>query len=435
MKMDLDLTFWLYVLAIFVLILLSAFFSGSETALTSISKAKIHNLAKYGNKRAQAVNNLIDNKDKMLGGLLLGNNIVNILSSALATSLLTSIFGGTGVALATLIMTLLILIFAEVLPKTYAMYHHDKMALSIVHVISFIVFVLSPITKGILLVVRIILRVFGVKIDRLAVSSEEELRGAIDLHQGGDSEKESIEERHMLKSILDLADVEVEAVMTHRKNVVMFDFDQPIDSLIEEISNADFSRIPLWQDKTDNIIGVVHVKDLLKLLSKKETITQLDLRGIMSEPWFIPEKTTLFDQLQAFRERHEHFSLVVDEYGEYQGIITLEDILEEIVGDIFDEHDKEELDIVISKDGSMVVDGTTTIRDLNRKNDWELPDEDYSTVAGLLLYETGSIPEKNQIFTFYGLTFEVLEKQKNQIVSIKIKRMDDVSVEAEIKSL
>jgi len=421
--MEYDLEFWIYVGSILVLILLSAFFSGSETALTAISHAKMHNLAKAGDKRAKAVNKLTQRKDKMIGGLLLGNNIVNILSSALATSLLTGIFGGSGVALATLIMTLLILIFAEVLPKTYAMYNSDRMALTIVGTVTFLVRILSPITSGVLILVKLMLRLFGVKINKLAISSEEELRGAIDLHQGqeGDAEEDTKQERYMLKSILDLDEIDVDKVMTHRKHVVMFDIDQPIENIIEGISNAEYSRIPIWQDNPENIIGLIHVKKLLKIITSSEKITHLDLKSILTTPWFIPEATTLFDQLQAFKEKHEHFSLVVDEYGAFQGIITLEDILEEIVGEISDENDLEEDSTIETKDGSLIIDGSTPIRDLNREQDWTLPDQDlYSTIAGLLLYETGAIPEKGQKFKFFGFNFQVLEKVKNQITLVKI---------------
>ena len=420
--MEYNLEFWIYVGSILILVLLSAFFSGSETALTAISKPKMHTLAKAGNKRAKAVNKLTDKKDKMLGGLLLGNNIVNILSAALATSFLTGIFGASGVAIATLAMTLLILIFAEVLPKTYAMYHHDKMALTIVPIINFIVNILSPITTGILIVVKFILRLFGVKIEKLALSSEEELRGAIDLHQGqeGDDAKDTKEERAMLKSILDLDEVDVEEVMTHRKGVFMLDIDQPIDKLIEDISKSAYSRIPLWRDKAENIVGIVHIKDILRVVNNNKTVNLIDIQEIATEPWFIPETTTLFDQLQSFREKHEHFASVVDEYGEFQGIITLEDILEEIVGEIEDEHDKEEAEMITSHDNSFTVDGSMTIRDLNRAHEWNLPNKDYSTIAGLILFETGSIPEEKQIFTFYDFTFEVLKKNKNQITSVKV---------------
>ena len=420
--MEYDLELWLYVGGILILVLLSAFFSGSETALTAISKPKMYTLAKEGNKRAKAVNKLTDKKDKMLGGLLLGNNIVNILSAALATSLLTGIFGGSGVAIATIVMTLIILVFAEVLPKTYAMYHHDKMSLAIVPIITFIVTILAPITAGILMVVKFLLRLFGVKIEKLAVSSEEELRGVIDLHQGqeGDDVKDTKEERAMLKSILDLDEVDVDEVMTHRTGVFMLDIDQPMEALIDQISKSDFSRIPLWRNSTENIVGLVHIKDVLRITNSKNKITLLDIQEIASDTWFIPETTTLFDQLQAFRERREHFASVVDEYGEFQGIITLEDILEEIVGEIEDEHDKEEKEIITQKDGSFTVDGSITIRDLNRLHEWDLPDEDYSTVAGLILFETGAIPDEKQVFTFYGFQFEILKKKKNQITSVKI---------------
>jgi Mg2+/Co2+ transporter CorB len=419
----------IYIISIFLLILLSAFFSGSETAITAVSKPKIRGLAKAGDKQAIKVNKLLEKKDKFLGSILLGNNIVNILSASLATSLLTSMYGGSGVAIATLIMTLLILIFAEVLPKTYALYHADKTALSIISIINFVIFILSPISNVILFFVRLILKTFNVKFDKLSLSGVEELRGAIDMHhaEAGESKENIRKEKNMLNSILDLDDVDVEEVMMHRKKVVSFDINQPVDALMTKISETNFSRIPLWEGKKENIIGVLHTKKLLKISQQlKENITTDHIKEILTEPWFIPSTTSLFDQLQKFKLKSEHFAVVVDEYGAFQGIITLEDILEEIVGDINDELDKKEKEVIKITSDTYKVNGTTTIRDLNRMHDWRLPDEDYSTIAGLILFETGTIPIENQKFTFFGFTFEILKMNKNQIMEIKIIKNKDV---------
>jgi len=414
--------------AILVLLVFSAFFSGSETSLTAASKPRIHNLAQQGDHRAVLVNRLFDRKERLIGAILLGNNLVNIMASALATSLLIGLFGEAGVAYATLAMTLLILIFAEVLPKTYAIRNADRLALAVAPIMRSLVVVLSPVTLTIQAIVGGTLRLFGVK-GAMALDpdlSEAELRGAIDLHAGESDEVRH--ERAMLRSILDLADVWVEEILTHRRNVDTIDADQPPERIVKEALDSPYTRLPLWRGKKDNIIGVLHAKALLRAVQAEGgNLENLDIDAIAGEPWFIPETTDLLSQLQAFRSRHEHFAIVVDEYGELLGIVTLEDILEEIVGEIADEHDVKVEGVSQIKDGVCVVEGNVTIRDLNRMFEWRLPDEEAATVAGLVLHEARRIPDIGQVFVFHGFRFEILGRQRNQITSIKVMPQDSAT--------
>lgn len=405
---------------VFFLLLLSGFFSGSETAMTAASRARLHGWAKDGNKRAAAVNKLRERKDRMIGALLLGNNLVNIFASALATSVLIKIFGEAGIVYATLGMTVLVLIFAEVLPKTYALHHADKMAVTIVPVIRFIVWVFSPFSVLISGIVTHTLRLMGADVSRVSTGSHEEvLRGMIELHDG--KEREVQEQRAMLRSILDLAEVDIEEIMTHRKSVVMINADDPLEKIIDDVLGSQYTRLPVFQGDQDNIVGVLHVKALLReLRANAGTHTHLDIKTIASAPWFVPETTTLDEQLRAFRARRAHFAIVVDEYGAFMGIVTLEDVLEEIVGDIDDEHDVAVSGVRKQSNGAYLIDGTVTIRDLNREFEWDLPDEDYATLAGLILHESKVLPKAGQSFSFYGFHFDIIKRQRNQIALVKV---------------
>ncbi|MFM2042037.1 MAG: hypothetical protein RLY86_613 [Pseudomonadota bacterium] len=411
---------WLIIGAILVLLILSAFFSGSETALTAASRARMHALAKDGDRRASLVNDLREQKDRLIGAILLGNNLVNILSSALATSLLITLVGEAGVAVATIAMTLLILIFSEVLPKTYALHHADRAALAVAPLVRILVLVLSPVTLAVTGIVRGVLRLIGADVRMVTVGDHvDELRGVIELHQG--TAEEVRHERAMLRSILDLADVEVLEIMTHRRNVVAIDVTQPVNALLDEVLACPFTRVPLYEGNPDNVVGLLHVKALLReVRARGGDTTGIDVKALAAKPWFIPDTTTLFDQLQAFRKRREHFSLVVDEYGTIMGIVTLEDILEEIVGDITDELDVHVAGVRPQPNGTFTVDGTVTLRDLNREYDWNLPDAQASTIAGLVLYEARRIPEVGQTFVFYGFRFDVLRRQRNQVTALRI---------------
>ncbi len=416
-----ELSFYLSVFAILILLILSGFFSGSETAFTAASKIRLMTREREGDKRAALVNRIRDKKDRMIGALLLGNNVVNIMASALATSVLIKVFGeGVGVVVATLLMTLMVLVFAEVLPKTYAFHHAETLAMRIAPAIWVVIRVFAPVTEAVTWIVRGVLQVFGVDISKVAAGSHLELlRGAIDMHHG--PEQETLEQRAMLRSILDLAEVDLEEIMIHRKNVTMIDVDQPVEKIVEDVLNSPYTRLPLWKDNPDNIVGVLHSKQLLReLMDVGGDVTRLDLTNILMKPWFTPETTTLYDQLQAFRERKEHFAMVVDEYGSFMGIVTLEDILEEIVGEIDDEHDESMQGVRKLSSGAYMIDGSVTIRDLNREFDWGLPAEEYSTLAGLILFESQMVPEVGQSFRFHGFQMDITRKQRNQLTMVKV---------------
>jgi Mg2+/Co2+ transporter CorB len=411
--------------AILILLILSAFFSGSETALTATSRPLMHQLEKNGNPRAALVNRLQKKKERLIGTILLGNNVVNIAASALATSLLMGLFGEAGVAITTLVMTLLVLIFSEILPKTYAIRHANRLALRVAPIINVIMIVLLPFMRIINFIVRMVLKLFGVdphSTDAL-YSPEDELRGVIELHTT-ESKGEARESSVMLRSVLDLQDVQVGEIMTHRKDIDTINADTPVDDAIALVLNSAYTRIPLWREDPDNVVGILHAKALLREVRAQDgdlkKLRDLNLVAMAATPWFIPEQTLLLDQLQAFRDRHEHFALVVDEYGSLMGIVTLEDILEEIVGDISDETDVQVPGVNLHADGSVIVQGDVTIRDLNRQLDWELPDEEASTIAGLVLHESRRIPEVGQTFMFYGFRFEVLRRRRHQITAIRI---------------
>ncbi len=416
--------FWISAGIVFILLLLSGFFSGSETALTAASKSRLHNWEKAGNKRAALVNRIRERKDRMIGALLLGNNLVNILASALATSVLIKMFGDAGVVYATLIMTVLVLIFAEVLPKTYALTHADKMSVAIAPIIRFVVWVFFPVVEAVNQIVRFTFKIFGADMSKIQDGSHMEvLRGVIDLHEGVDDETH--EQRSMLRSILDLFDVDIEEIMTHRQNVLMLNASDSIETIIEEALESPYTRMPVYRDEPENIIGILHAKELMRELKtrerNKQDIHDIDIEALATDPWFVPEATTLYDQLQAFKSRREHFAAVVDEYGSFMGIVTLEDILEEIVGEIDDEHDETVVGVRKQADGSYLVDGDVTIRDLNREFDWELPDdEDYSTVAGLIIHEAKAVPEAGQSFTFYDFRFDIVKRQRHQLTVIRV---------------
>lgn len=410
----------LSVVAIVVLQAGSAFFAGTETALTAVSRPVMHQLEQDGSLPARRVNRLIDARQRLIGALLIGNSLTHTLSSSLATGLLVGLFGDAGIAYASAGMTVIIVVFGEVLPKTYAIYHANRMALLFSGPVTAVVWLLTPFVRTVEVVVMGLFRLFGAKYST-AVSVEAsmmELKGAIEVHAG---EEEVREERRMLRSILELGDVEVEQVMTHRRGVVTADAGRPAAEILELVVSSPFSRVPLWKDDPDNIVGVVHAKDLLRAIRSLEgDLDTLDVTELASPPWFIPDSTTLLEQLQAFRSRREHFALVVDEYGTLMGVVTLEDILEEIVGDISDEHDVAVAGVRPQSDGSYIVDGSVTIRDLNRQFEWRLPDEDAATIAGLVLHEARQIPDVGQVFRFYGFRFEIARRQRNQITSIRV---------------
>ena len=407
-------------LSILGLLCFSGFFSGSETALTATSKARMLSLEKEKNARARRVNRLIEDRESLIGAILLGNNLVNILAASLASALFLALFGEAGVPIATLVMTLLVLIFAEVLPKTYALSNPDRMALTVSGPLAFFVAVFSPVVATVQAVVRTTLRILGANVEGPVLSAHEEIRGHIDLHhqEGGVVKTD----RDMLGGVLDLRELTIDDVMVHRKNLIMLDIDQPVDALVRTALTCPHTRLPLFRDDPENIVGVLHARDLARALHEAGgDAAAIDIETIKREPWFVPETTELQEQLTAFRQKREHFALAVDEYGALMGVITLEDILEEIVGDIEDEHDVAVEGVNPLPDGRVLVDGATPIRDVNRALDWELPDDEAVTIAGLVIHEAQTIPEQGQVFRFHGVQFEILERKRNQVTRMRLK--------------
>ncbi|MBB2972506.1 HlyC/CorC family transporter [Mesorhizobium sp. RMAD-H1] len=416
---------WIMCGIIVLCVLLSAFFSGSETALTAASRGRMLTLENNGEARAGLVQRLISRRDRLIGALLIGNNLVNILASSLATSIFLALFGDAGVAYATLAMTVILVIFSEVLPKSWAIANPDRFAIVVSPFVAVVVAVVGPLSSAVNWIVRSILSLFGVNLasGQSMLTAHEELRGAVEvLHREGSVIKV---DRDQLGGLLDLRELEVSDVMIHRTAMSSINADDPADIIVREILASPHTRMPVWRGDNDNIVGVVHAKDLLRALHDvNNDFSRIDIMKLANKPWFVPDTTTLQDQLNAFLRRKAHIAIVVDEYGDVQGLVTLEDILEEIVGDIADEHDIEMQGLRQQPDGSLIVDGSLPIRDLNRTLDWNLPDEEATTIAGLVIHEAQSIPEEKQAFTFYGKRFTVLKRQKNRILRLRIVPLD-----------
>jgi Mg2+/Co2+ transporter CorB len=400
---------------------ISAFFSGSETALTAASRARMHALEQDGSTRARLVNRLLLTRERLIGAILLSYNLANIAASALATSVLLKIFGDAGVAYATIVMTVLVVVFAEVLPKTYAIVNADRMALAVAPAVRSVVAVLAPVTAAMQVLVRLTLRLFGVSVsaDTDVLGAHEELRGAIELHhkEGGVVKLD----RDMLGGVLDLRELTVSDIMVHRTKMDAIDVSLPTEVIVDAALKSTHTRLPLWRGEREEIVGVLHAKTLLQALrDARGDLGTVDIMALSTAPWFVPDTTTLKDQLNAFLKRKAHFAIVVDEYGEVMGLVTLEDIIEEIVGDITDETDIAAIAAKVQPDGSLIVDGSVPIRDLNRMMDWDIPDDEATTIAGLVIHEAQAIPYPDQRFTFHGFRFEVLRRQRNRITSLRV---------------
>jgi Mg2+/Co2+ transporter CorB len=412
---------WLTVFAVVLCLLVSAFYSASETALSAASRAAMLRLEKHGNRDAGIVNRLMATRDRLLGVILFANNFTNIAASTMATGLLLVHFGGAGVIYATFVMTLLIFILAEVLPKTAAFNTPDRFALVVAQPIERTVQLLSPLLRGVEWLVRWILRGLGMPVGKIQsiLSPDEELRGAVDLmHRAGMVEKH---DRDMMGGLLDLRELTVSDVMVHRTKMVMLDADESPRELVDAVIAAGVTRFPLWRNSPDNVIGVLNAKEVWRALQAAAgDIDSIDVAGLAKPPWFVPDTTPVAQQLKAFRHRKTPFALVVDEYGELEGLVTLEDIVEEIVGDITDEHDIAVPGVRPLPDGSVNVDGSVPIRDLNRVMDWSIPDDEATTIAGIVIHEARSIPEPGQSFTFHGFRFQVLRKTRNRITALRV---------------
>ena len=407
------------ILIVIFLLLLSGLLSGSETSITSVSKSKIHKLAIRGDKRAQQLLHLIKNKSDFISSLLIGNNFVNILASVLATAILIKYYGDKGILYSTILMSLLIVIFSEVLPKNYALIRPDRFALAM----SKYLIVFSKIITPIMLLVKAInwsfFKIMRIDLENKATSktAREDIRNIINMHE--DEGRLLKDEGDMLNAILDLKEITVEKIMTHRKNIYSIDLNNK-NEFFPRISKSSFSRIPVWKENPNNILGLIHAKNVLTNLNDQGQLDITKIKENLIKPWFVPETTKAKDQLNEFIQRKEKLAFVVDEYGELMGLISMEDIIEEIVGNIFDEKDFSTIGIRKIDSNTYRIRGDVNIRDINRELDIQIPDTFYSTIAGYIIHETESFPDVGQIFSFGDIRYEIVNKNKNQITQIKM---------------
>lgn len=411
----------LYFIPVIIIFLLSVcYFSAIETAISVSSKAKLTRFAKLGNQNAIIALQLQKQLGLVISVILACVVISSVVATTLATTLLNAFLGDYyGTLVSTTLMAALVWVFGEVLPKMYALHRAEALLLSSSKFLQFIFKLFSPFNRLVGLMVSFLLKICGVSTEKDAYADQlDELKGAIDLHTSPNQE-DTKEEKAMLKSILDLGSVLINEIMVHRKNITMINADDSLKDIIEQALASPYTRIPLWQGSTENIVGVIHIKALLGIQGDLKT-SPVRILDIADKPWFIPENIDLLEQLKLFREKRRHFAVVVDEYGALLGVVTLEDILEEIVGEITDEHDIAIQGARPQEDGSFIINGNVTLRDLNRKFDWELPDDEASTLAGLMIYAFRIIPTVGQIFMLGNFRFEIMRRQKNQITLIRV---------------
>ncbi|MBT4240039.1 MAG: HlyC/CorC family transporter [Oceanospirillaceae bacterium] len=403
------------------LILLSAFFSSSETGMMSLNRYRLRHLVKQKHRGAMRASRLLDRPDRLIGVILIGNNFVNILASAIATMIALRLMGDAGVAVATAMLTLVILIFAEVTPKTVAAIKPEQVAFPASLILSPLLKLLYPFVWLVNTICNGLLRMLGFNAaakvnDHL---SSEELRTIV--HEAG----ALIPRRNqsMLLSILDLDTVTVEDIMIPRNEIVGIDINDDISTILNTISQSPHTRIPLYQEELNNVVGMVHVRQILPLMYAEKPSKE-EFLALAQEPYFVPESTPLNTQLLNFQKRKYWVALVVDEYGDIQGLTTLEDILEEIVGDMAEEQDLENDDIHAQEDGSFFIDGTTTVRDINKALTWSLPIDGPKTLNGLITERLEEIPQFNVCLKLGEYHLETVQIRGNFIKTVRLHRVE-----------
>jgi CBS domain containing-hemolysin-like protein len=421
-------------IAVILLLAANAFFVAAEFALVRVRRFRMESRAERSSGAARLTLGMLDNLEAYLAACQLGITMASLglgwVGEPAVAALLEPMFRAAGLSEALLhtvafltgflLLSSLHIVVGEQVPKTFAIRQAEPMALAVAYPLQAFYLLCFPLNWGLNRASQAMLSWFGVEqATHGDILTSEELRQYIVASRAPGGMRK--QERDMLGGILDLADVEVSEIMTHRKSMETIDADSPVEQILEQVVASPHSRIPVWRGDPDSIIGVLHDKDLLAVVRERgRDVRGVDLAALFRPPWFVPDTTPLRKQLVAFRQRHQHLALVVNEYGDLEGLVTLEDIIEEIVGEIADERDVETVGIEAQSDGSVLVSGWVTVRDLNRHFDWKLPDEEATTVAGLVIHEAQRLPEVGQSFAFHGFRFEVLRRQRNQIVLLKV---------------
>lgn len=415
----------LYVL-MFILLFLSALFSAAETAFISALPAKIQKLKMEGNKRAIVLSKLKENKERVIGSLLLGFIFINTAATTIASAVIIRLLGDSmeAIAVATALMSTIIIIYCEVLPKTYAVRNAEYLALMIAKPCKWLLKIMFPLVYIVQKIVNFTL--WALRLPNYSSDNLEAfdlLKGEIELHH----EKGDVfsEDKYMLGAVLDLGKITVGEIMVYRNDMKTISIDGKATEIVEQIIASPYSRMPVWKENPENIIGIMHIRDMLTLLKEKdcEEISIKDIESKLKEPWFIPSTTLLKKQLQAFRETHTHFAIVVDEYGDLKGLVTLEDIVEEVVGQIEDEYDIVPQKFIKNRDGSVSVGGEITVRDINREMNWNLTDMHAATIGGLLFHIAQRVPEAGEVFVVGGYRLRLLNKIANKIIKVRVYKL------------
>lgn len=407
--------------ALVILIVLSAFFSSSETGLVALNRYRLRHHAKAGRRGAQLAQRLLRQPDRMFGLILLGNNLINIMAASIATIIALRLLGEAGVWVSTFALTFVILIFAELMPKTLAAMHPQRIAYPASHILAPLLKILYPVVWIINWIVSLFLRPFGVKsvTTQTEALSREELR--VVLQESG--RQISLDHQQMLLNILDLEHGEIDDVMVPRQDIVGIDLAEPWEDIVDRLSQTVHTRLPVWEGDLENMKGLLHVRSVLPRLSKG-VLDRASLIKAMRAPYFIPEGTALTKQLLEFQTRERRLGLVVDEYGDIQGLVTLDDILEEIVGEYTTEGLVPKRHFRPLEDGSYLIDGSATLRMLNRRLNIELPTTEASTLNGLILEYLESLPEGRTCLTIGQYQMTILDMADNRIRKVQLRALD-----------
>jgi Mg2+/Co2+ transporter CorB len=412
---------WLALAVVALGVLLTGFLAAADAALHAISRARLAAQEKAGSRRAAIALRVLDDRERLSGVFLLARTLVKTATASFAAYAALASFGASGAAGLAIAVALIIVVLGELAPRMAAVADPERMALKLVRPVARLLAVFGPPVRLMQWFARRVLGLFGLRIDsqRPVLAIDEILRDQVELmRQGGMVEKA---DGDMVSGLLDLKQLAVDDVMIHRTKMRTINLDLGPETIVREVLASPYTRMPLWRDKPENIVGILHAKDLLRALDAAGgDAGKLDVAAIAFAPWFVPVNTPLPEQLKGFLARKTHFALVVDEYGEVMGLVTLEDILEEIVGDIRDEHDVAVPGLRQQPDGAVIVDGGVPIRDLNRAMDWQLPDAEATTIAGLVIHEARAIPDAGQAFTFHGFRFEVMRKSRNRLTALRI---------------
>jgi len=412
---DLSVTFLLSTLTI--LILLSAFFSSAETSMLSLNKYRLKHLKRTGHKGAKKASELLDKTDQLISVILIGNNFVNILASSIATVIAIRLWGDAGIAIATALLTLVILIFAEITPKTIAAYNPEKIAFPAAHILKPLLKLFYPLVRSINLITNSLLKILGfdTKDNNNSKLSREELKTLV--NDSGAIIPQNHQE--MLVSILDLEKVTVNDIMIPRNEVIGIDIETSLDTILQQLKASQHTRLPIYKSDINNIIGILHLRRMTNVLAHNNP-NKAHLLQACNEPYFIPESTPLNTQLLHFQKDKQRIGVVVDEYGDVQGIATMEDILEEIVGEFTTDFSASSPDITLQPDGSYFIDGTTTIRSINKTLDWKLPVNGPKTLNGIIMEVLESIPENPVCLYLSGHQVEVRQIKDNIVKTVRI---------------